>query len=145
MLRTGWSDISAKVKWPTQTWLHFSITEIVLSLKVSLNVWLDLEVCIYLLLVFGLIFYLIDIFFFCPLFGNGDYGMAFRSWGTSTQTAVPRGDHFCLRTKLSGTGSLLQYPILQCIHISLKGRFLSILVVDLINYFIWLTWANILL
>jgi len=73
-LRTGWSDISAEVKRPTQTWLQFSVTEIVLSLKVSLNVWLGLEVYIYLLLVFGLTFHFFYMFF-CLLFGNGGYGV----------------------------------------------------------------------
>lgn len=43
---------------------------------------------------------------------------------------------FWFRTKLSGTGSLLQHSTLQCIRFGFKGRFLS--KVDLIHDFTWL-------
>lgn len=139
---------TAKVKWPMQTWSHFSIMGIVHACKVNVNVCIGLEVCIYLLCFVFIYFRCFDYFFVQLIFPWSSFWkqnlwsgvLQLRYWHTDGSTWR---DHFCLRTKLSRTGSLLQHSILQRVHFGLKGRFLSILKVDLIHHFTWLTWANI--
>lgn len=118
-----------------QTWSHFSIMGIVQSCKVNLNV------CLGLMFVFiyfrYLVIFLFSLFFLDLLFENKSCGVEYlglRCWHTRCSSWR---DHFCFRTKLSGTGSLLQHSILHCVHFGLKGRFLSKM--DLIHYFTWLT------